>query len=235
ENGLPPKVESAFVRRAGDGHGPPGTVEPHRNLPGVPAHDEELWDAFSADTEPLTVAGVEVRVLGRTALALHVVIHAVQHAFTLHTAEDLRRAVAVMAADDWRAVAVLARRLGVEDIVGYGLRHTEAGAVIADGLGLPTMVAGSSAFWYVSAPRGSVSMAECWAAPTWSLKLKWVRWTLVPSRAKIRYLYGVVNPSPSALASAYLRRWRDVACSLGAAARSAAAHRRSIRDMSDRG
>ncbi|HUC03955.1 MAG TPA: nucleotidyltransferase family protein, partial [Acidimicrobiales bacterium] len=91
--GLPVRVESRLVRQAGAGRGPAGAVEPHRNLPRLPIGDEVLWAEFNADTQPMSVGGVQVRVLGRTALAFHVVLHAVQHGFGGHTAEDLRRAV----------------------------------------------------------------------------------------------------------------------------------------------
>jgi hypothetical protein len=67
----------------------------HRNLPMLRAPDEFLWESLSAETETLLIGDVELPALGRTALALHVVVHAVQHRFQGHTNEDLRRAITV--------------------------------------------------------------------------------------------------------------------------------------------
>ncbi len=89
------KVEIGFARSD-------DVVDLHRNLPMLPTPDEVLWEAFSAGTETIAVGNVQACVLDRTALALHVVVHAVQHGFQWHTSEDLRRAVTVMSVDDWR-------------------------------------------------------------------------------------------------------------------------------------
>ena len=105
------KVEIEFARRPALGRGPDDGVDLHRNLPMLPTPDEILWEAFSAGTETIGVGDVQVCVLGRTALALHVVVHAVQHGFQSHTSEDLCRAITVMSVDDWRPVADLAARL----------------------------------------------------------------------------------------------------------------------------
>ena len=164
-------VETAFARRAELGRGPGGTVDLHRNLPMLPTPDGLLWEAFSADTETVPVGGVEVRVLGRTALALHVVVHAVQHGFQCHTDEDLRRAITVMSADEWRPVADLAARLGIAGILGFGLRHHAAGAEIADRLTLPPLSPADPWAWMLSAPRGSASLTEFWSAPTLRAKV----------------------------------------------------------------
>ena len=194
-------VETAFGRRPEPGRGPGGTVDLHRNLTILPTPDGLLWEAFSADTETVPIGGAELRVLGRTALALHVVIHAVQHGFRIHTDEDLRRAITVMSADDWRPVADLAERLGIARILGFGLRHHAAGAEIADRLALP-----DPRFWKLFAPRGSAF----WSAPTIGAKAKQIRWTLLPSPAKIRHRSGLPDAHGRTLLLAYARWWRGL-------------------------
>ena len=219
ELGAEPAVETAFTRRAELGLGPGGTVDLHRNLPSLPVPDEFLWETFSADTETFPIGDVELRVLGRTALALHVVAHAVQHRFQHHTDEDLRRALAVMSVDDWRPVADLAARLGIAEMLGLGLRHHAVGAEIADGLALPCLSPTDSRIWMLSAPRGSASLAELWAAPTLRATVQRIRWTLIPSPAKIRYVSRLPDAHGYTLLLGYARWWRDLAPAIVSAVR----------------
>jgi len=219
ELGAEPVVETAFARRPERGLGPGGTVDLHRNLPLLRARDELLWEALSAETETVPVGDVEIRVLGRTALALHVVVHAVQHRFQLHTDEDLRRAITVMSVDDWRPVADLAQRLGIAEILGLGLRHHAAGAEIADGLALPSPSPADPRFWMLSAPRGSASLTAFWPALTLRAKVQRIRWTLLPSPAKIRYVSRLPDARGPKLLLAYARWWRDLAPAVVCAAR----------------
>lgn len=216
-----PVVGTAFSRRPELGLGPGGTVDLHRNLPMLRAPDELLWEALSTETETFPIGDVEIRVLGRTALALHVVTHAVQHRFQLHTDEDLRRAITVMSVDDWRPVADLAARLGVAEILGLGLRHHPAGAVVADSLALPCLSPADPRFWTLSAPRGSASLTEFWPALTLRAKVQRIRWTLLPSPAKIRYVSCLPDAHGHTLLLAYARWWRDLAPAMVAAVRFA--------------
>jgi Uncharacterised nucleotidyltransferase len=226
ELGAEPGMETAFSRRPELGLGPGGTVDLHRNLPMLRAPDEFVWEALSAETETLPIGDVEIRVLGRTALALHVVIHAVQHQFQLHTDEDLRRAITVMSVDDWRSVADLARRLGAAEILGFGLRHHAAGADAADGLGLPNLSLTSSQLGMWFAPRGSASLVEFWPALTLRAKVQRIRWTLLPSPAKIRYVSRLPDAHGHTLLLAYARWWRELAPALVSAVRFVGGRRR---------
>jgi len=138
---------------------------------------------------------------------LHVVLHAVQHRFHGHTDEDLRRALMVMSADDWHAVAGLAYRLGVADVLGYGLGRHEAGAGIVRRIGLPGLRPAGRRVWSMSAPKGSASLAEFWSAPSMRAKASWIRWMLLPSPAKIRYVFHLPRRSRPMLLGAYARYW----------------------------
>ena len=222
-----PAVEITFTRRHELDSGRDGTVDLHRNLPMLPTPDDILWQAFSSDAQIALVGGVEVRVPGRTALALHVVLHAVQHQFHGHTDEDLRRALMVMSADDWRPVADLAYRLGVADVLGYGLGHHEAGAGIVDRIGLPILPPADRRVWSMSAPKGSASLAEFWSAPTLRAKASWIRWMLLPSPAKIRYVFLLPRAPRRVLLGAYVRYWWNLGRGLRPGAVAAA---RVLRD-----
>lgn len=229
-----PTAEIAFTRRNGAGFGPGGAVDLHRNLPRVSVPDDLVWQAFSSGARTALVGGAEVRVPGNAALALHVVLHAVQHRFHGHTDEDLRRALTVMSAEDWRQVAALACRLGVSDILGYGLGHHAAGAAIANRLGLPGLPPDDPRVLRVSAPRSSVSLAEFLSAPTLRAKASWMRWMIFPSPAKIRYMSLPPDAPRRRLPGAYARHWRNLGRGLrpgaaAAAARVARGHRRPSR------
>jgi len=205
------KAEIGFARRRELGRGPDDVVDLHRNLPMLPTPEEVLWEAFSAGTETIGVGDVQVCVLGRTALALHVVVHAVQHGFQWHTSEDLRRAIRVMSVDDWRPVADLAARLGIEGILGLGLRLQAGGAGIADSLALPYLSPADPWSWMLSAPRGSASLTEFSSAPTLRVKAQRIRSKLLPSPAWIRHVSRLPDAHGRTLLLAYARWWRDLA------------------------
>ena len=202
----------------GPGIRPGGKVDLHRNLPNLLTSDEEVWATFDAVATTMPVGGADVRVLDRTGLALHVVLHAVQHGFGAHTDEDLRRAIALLPLDEWRAVAGLAGRLGIAGVVGFGLRRHPAGADLADRLGLPlpqTERADSAyCFEDPSAPRGAASVARLRSAPTLREKATIVRWAVAPSPAKIRFEAGGDLVGTRSLALGYVRRWRRLARSI---------------------
>ena len=167
---------------------------------------------------------MDVCVPGRTALALHVVLHAVQHEFHGHTDEDLRRALTVMSADDWRPVADLAARLGVTEILACGLRRAVIGAGTADRLGLPRLRAAA-----VSAPKGSAAITEFWTSSAWEAKARLIRWMLFPSPAKARYVADPSGVHRPRLVRAYPRYWRSLVRDLWPAAAAAARFARDRR------
>ena len=116
----------------------PSLVDLHRSLNGVRASADTVWDVLSADTDTLSVGGVEVEVLCVPARALHVALHAAQHGVDVRRPlEDLGRALRL--ADDhvWRDAADLARRLDALPAFAAGLRLDPEGARLAERLRLP--------------------------------------------------------------------------------------------------
>ena len=213
-------VETPFTRAPGPGRRPGGKVDLHRNIPHLSVPDSLLWDAFDARCEPMLVGGVEVRVLDRIGVALHIVVHAMQHGFALHTAEDLRRAIKALPLEGWREVAQLAEGLGIAGVVGLSLRRLPEGADLAHRLGLPHMALADSAYRGIVpwVPRGAVSLSRLRLAPSIRDKVRIVRWTLVPSPAKVRY-----ESARRGLVAGYFFYWRRSATSIGPAARFVAA------------
>jgi hypothetical protein len=202
-----------FIRGPGPWHSHAASVDLHHNAMNVPASPDEVWDTLTADLDTLVVGGAEVAVLGRASLALHIVVHAIEHSFDFHTGEDLRRAIEVFSFEEWAEGARRARRLGIADALGFGLRRYPDGAAIADQLDLPYAVGSASPFRRHAelAPRGVVSLAVAWADMTPAEKARRIRLVLVPSPAKVRYVSRSRGAKEPSLLVAYLLWWLGLA------------------------
>jgi len=176
--------------------GRPSSVDLHRSLSVLTVADHVLWDAFAVGSGTLVVGGVEVAVLNTAALALHIVLHAVQHGHAGHTGEDLRRLLDALPLEEWLPVADLAARLGAGEGLAVGLGLVPEGEHIARHLGLPAFSLDASAVGLGFAPRGTGLVAMLGSLGTARAALVRVRWTLVPSVAKIRYVAGLPAAGP---------------------------------------
>ena len=203
ERGINP-IEYQFIRQGMGWYMEVEKVDLHRNLPDLPVSDRALWEEFLAHSEIMRIGGVQVRVLARPALALHIVLHALQHGFGFHTDEDLRRVIGEMPSDDWRPVVSLAARLGVEDALGVALRRHPDGETVADRLGLPLT---SPRYCVSETLRIPASLLALRAASDTSAKLRWLRWRVLPSPAKIRYVMQCPNAARHTVACGYVRWW----------------------------
>lgn len=227
ELGLHP-VESPFVRRSSGRGMAGGIVDLHHNLPELPTADRLLWEVLSANSETMALGATEVRVLVRPALALHIVLHALQHGFGWHTGEDLRRAVDELPFDGWTMTAGLAAQLGVGDLLAAGLRSHSSGAALADCLGLPT-AARINPYRFNGTPRGAQSLNILREAGSVRTMVRVVRWKVLPSRTKIRYVFGRRYATGPALAWGYARWWWGLARASVPAAWFMARDRRDVR------
>jgi hypothetical protein len=190
----------------------PTAVDLHWSLPQLPdVGPGVLWNALETHLDTLTVAGVHATVLDETALAMHIVLHALQHGHGGHTAEDLRRLVAALPAERWPQVAALALELGIERDLAAGLRLDPGGAAVASALGLADLVIEDTSAWSTAAPRGAVTLTVLSEAPTLRAKLRTVRWVVLPSPAKMRYALGVEARTPWSLLGAYVAWWAQLA------------------------
>jgi hypothetical protein len=87
-------------------------VDLHVSVWGPRAEPRRVWEELWAHSEPATIAGADVRVLGLPARALHIALHAVQHRDNSTKArEDLRRALERAPIEVWRESERLAQRL----------------------------------------------------------------------------------------------------------------------------
>jgi Uncharacterised nucleotidyltransferase len=133
----PAQHATTYYRR--DGAGVLFSVDLHRTIPLVTVSPAALWREFSSATDEMVVARRAVRVLGIPHRAVHLAIHAVQHALESGgPKEDLRRAIDVLAREDWEQAAEVSRRMGAEDALAAGLCLAPGGAQLADQLQLTT-------------------------------------------------------------------------------------------------
>jgi hypothetical protein len=84
------------------------------------------------------------------------------------------------------------------------------------------------------AARGSASLTEFWATPTLRAKAQRIRWTLLPSPAKIRYVSRLPDAHGYALLLAYARWWRDLAPAIVSAVRFAGGRQRPTKGGGER-
>lgn len=121
-----------FNRRGG------GMVDLHCRLPGLDGEPDAIWGCLAASAERQAIGGVELRVPGRAAVLLHVVLHAAQHAYLMDgkPLEDLRRALAAVEETEWSNALELARAFGGVPAFAAGLRLLPEGGDLARRLDL---------------------------------------------------------------------------------------------------
>jgi len=112
-------------------------VDLHVQLTGIAVDPEAAWPALRSQTVGHRVAGEAVRVLAAPARALHVALHASQHAGFIDAPQrDLRCALQTVDRATWEAARELARELDAEPAMAAGLRLDPAGAILARELAL---------------------------------------------------------------------------------------------------
>lgn len=113
-------------------------VDLHCQLQGLRGDPDEVWGCLAANAERQVIGGVQLRVLGRDAVLLHVVLHAAHHAYQLDgkPVEDLRRALACVEEARWWSAFELARAHGGLPAFAAGLRLLPEGVDLARRLGL---------------------------------------------------------------------------------------------------
>jgi hypothetical protein len=113
-------------------------VDLHVGLPGATATPSVQWSLLSRRTEAARIGGVDVRVLGPAARAVHVALHAAHHGKGAEQPlADLERALARLPIDVWEEAAMLASHIGAAGAFATGLRLRPAGVELAARFALP--------------------------------------------------------------------------------------------------
>ncbi len=129
-------------------------IDLHRNLIGMRATAEEVWQVLSMETETVILDDGQVEVLARGACALHVALHAAQHGIRYSKAlADLEQALKVLPTPSWRRAAELAIRLDAVAAFSAGLKLLPAGSEILGQLALPNALTVEAALLASSPPQ----------------------------------------------------------------------------------
>lgn len=115
-----------------------GMVDLHCQLPGLDGDPAAIWGRLAESTGRQVIAGVELRVLDRDTMLLHVVLHAAHHANLVDgkPLEDLRRALALVEEAEWSRALELARAYQGVPAFAAGLRLLPEGSDLARRLDL---------------------------------------------------------------------------------------------------
>jgi hypothetical protein len=150
---------------------------------------EDAWAVLSTRTEPAMVLNSTVEALDSAGRALVVALHAAQHGPRWEKPlRDLERAVDVLPIETWIAAVDLAAQLDATESLSAGLRLVDAGAFLAERLGLRPPASVEVRLLASTAPSEAVSVDWVAHLPGW--------------RAKAAFLLGKAFPPV-----AFLREW----------------------------
>jgi hypothetical protein len=184
-------------------------VDLHRSFDGVGVAPAKVWEALSASTEVMRLAGAEVEVLAPAARAFQIALHAAHHGTTVpKPLDDLGRALEVVDTETWRQAASLAERLGAFGPFATGLRLHPAGRHVAAELAPPAEQAVEVALHPSASPRGALALERLASTPGIHPKLRFVAREIVPTPAFMRYWFPRAARGGGWLALAYL--WRPL-------------------------
>ncbi|MDQ3608371.1 MAG: nucleotidyltransferase family protein [Actinomycetota bacterium] len=181
-------------------------VDLHTTLIGIGVLPRVVWGVLSAMTLPQQVGGIEVQILARPALAMHVVLHAAQHGRDdPKPAEDLSRAIRAVPREQWSEVAALADRLQATDAFGIGLRLLPEGRELASWLELPPARSADASLRVDSIPLALAFEHLAMTAGFWA-RISLVLRELFPTPAFMRWWSPLARRGWLGLALAYC--WR---------------------------
>lgn len=181
-------------------------VDLHWRLVGVGAPAASVWALLSAGTETMGVAGTDVEILGVSARALHVALHAAQNGIASEQSmADLERALRRLDDGTWRSAAALAEGLDAADAFSTGLRLRPEGDALAGRLGLPAARSVEAALLAMTPPLTAVGWYELSQTPRRECA-RLVARKVVPSRDLMRDWSPLARRGRAGLLAAYVGR-----------------------------
>lgn len=182
-------------------------VDLHWRLPGSRVSPAVAWEALTARRTWVEVDGLRATALDRCGQALHLAIHAAQHAPIIgldKVLDELSLALERWPADVWRCAAVLAQQLDATQTFAAGLRLLPQGAALASELALP---ATAELEWTImhrqERPRGTVHLHALHELGGVAERLQIVRGLLFPPRAWLAQEHPWARSSGPLIIAAY--------------------------------
>jgi hypothetical protein len=170
---------------------------------------ELVWSELSAGTERITVAGIELEVLGGAAQAVVVALHAVQHGrYVPKPLDDLRHALDRLDAEVWREAARIAQRLGAAEPFAAGLRMLPDGASLAERLALTQSEPTEVQLLRDGEALIALVLEQFLAERSFRARARLAWAKLLPPPDYIRMGYPIAHTGPLGLARGYLQRVR---------------------------
>lgn len=191
--------------RATDG----ARLELHRSLFGIGADGAALWDRLSVEIEPLSlgIGGRVLPVLRPHARVLVIALHVAYHGHWMPwPVRDLELALAALSGSALRETARLAKQLDAVPAFAAGLRQTEAGAVLADDLALPTDRSVGMELGRAGAPTVALHLESLSRVPSGRPRLLYVLRALFPPPRFMRVRYAMARRGRGGLHLTYLGR-----------------------------
>lgn len=183
------------------------SIDLHRMLVGVGLAPQRAWDVLASNTETMRLEGADIRVLSEPARALHVALHAADHAIHEKPLEDLALAVG-LPYETWERASALAADLDALSALGAGLRLTPHGGELASRLGLPPNRSVEVALRAGDAPRFALALEWFAGVPGFRAKLLFALRKAIPPRQFIRGWTPLARRGAWGLTLAYL--WRPL-------------------------
>jgi hypothetical protein len=183
------------------------SVDLHRTIHWARVPPERVWSELSAGTDRITVAAVEVEVLGGGAQAAVVTLHAVQHGqYVPKPLDDLRHALERLDYEVWIEAAQIAERLGAAEPFAAGLRMLSAGESLAERLGLTRSEPPEVQLLRDGEGLIALALEQFVTEPSFRgrARLAWAK--LLPSPDYIRMGYPIAHAGPLGLACGYVQR-----------------------------
>jgi Uncharacterised nucleotidyltransferase len=153
----------------------------HLRLAGAGADARTAWAALKARSTIIELGGSQIPVLDRTGAAMHLATHAAQHGEGyVKGTRELARALDRWPLETWREAAELADEVEATEALASGLRLLEAGAQLAETLGLPST---SRLDWELrqsTRPRGRSHLHVFLQAPDLRTRAHILRRALLP-------------------------------------------------------
>lgn len=178
-------------------------VDLHATLAGATVEAREVWTVLRAGATEQSVGGRALLVLGETERLAHIALHAGHHGPAVERpVEDLRRALARIEIDGWRAAADVAAQIGALATFAAGLGLLPEGRALLAHLGLETADRGRSPDLPVAA-----GIARLGEASGFRAKASLLRHEILPSADFMRWWTPLARRSRRGLVAAYAWRW----------------------------